>query len=87
MKMLIKRYQKNLKINNIINYMGNIQTRFINQQKLKNDYHILKTKYNNLEKKYNTLINKQLNECVKNEFHDFPNTFEFVLKSKIDKIN
>ena len=60
--------------------MGNIQTRFISHQKLTNDYNMLENKYNDLEKKYNTLLYKQLNDCVKNEFHDVTNTLEIILK-------
>ena len=60
--------------------MGNIQTRYINHQKLHSDYHMLKQKYNNLEKNYKTLLHKQLNDCVKNEFHDITNTLEIILK-------
>ena len=66
--------------------MGNIQTRYINHQKLTNDYNMLEKKYNDLEKKYNTLLYKQLNDCVKNEFHDITNTLEIILKSKNDDI-
>lgn len=46
--------------------MGNIQTRFINQQKLNNDYQMLKSKYNDLERKYNTLLHRQLNVFITN---------------------
>ena len=65
--------------------MGNIQTRYINHQKLNNDYYILEKKYNDLEKNI-ILCYTNNNECVKNEFHDITNTLEIILKSKNDDI-